>query len=96
MIHKLFKKAGFSELDDTMDSLVDLKKKQRKIKGRVIVEENVVLSDFLEINFNFIVTQYSTDIYILNSIVNNESESGNKCCKLSKTYSKKRKTSEVK
>lgn len=65
--------------DDEDTTLADRKKKQRIIKERRSVEENVAFTDCLEIDDNLIVTQYPTNSDILNSIVDNDHESDKGC-----------------
>lgn len=54
--------------------LGDLRTQRRIIKKSRSVEENIAISDFLEVDDKLIVAQYPTDSEILKSVVNNDWE----------------------
>jgi len=73
-IRNCFKKGGFSDQTDDIDSededviLADLKEKWKTVEGNGKILDGATLSDFLEVDADLLTSLYPTDEEILNSL----------------------------
>ncbi|GBM26418.1 hypothetical protein AVEN_139370-1 [Araneus ventricosus] len=76
-IRNCFKKGGFSNQTDDIDSddedviLAGLKEKWKTVEGNGRITDDVTLTDFLEVDAELLSASYPTDEEILNSLMDN-------------------------